>query len=104
MVRILYGWQPVGFKVESCCTMATPAGAPHATLYLMVMDDHVWPYGLKAKDFIRRRGFFGEDKWLPTRPATDAFKAKHAVATTPQIFFGDQRIGGYDDLRRFLGR
>jgi hypothetical protein len=26
------------------------------------------------------------------------------VPTTPQIFIGGQRIGGYDDLRRFLGK
>ena len=26
------------------------------------------------------------------------------MATTPQVFAGGQRIGGYDDLRRFLGK
>ena len=26
------------------------------------------------------------------------------MATTPQIFIGGERIGGYDDLRRFLGK
>jgi glutaredoxin len=74
-----------------------------AILYRMVMDDHVCPWGLKAKDLLRRRGFTVEDRWLTSRAATDAFKAEHKVSTTPQIFIGGKRIGGYDDLRRFLG-
>ena len=28
----------------------------------------------------------------------------HGVATTPQVFVGGERVGGYDDLRRFLGK
>src|SRR3546814_12673002 len=35
--------------------------------------------------------------------STDAFKAKHGVATTPQTFIEGERIGGHDDLRRHLG-
>ena len=34
----------------------------------------------------------------------DPFKAKHGVKTTPQTFIGGERVGGYDDLRRFLGK
>jgi hypothetical protein len=30
--------------------------------------------------------------------------AKHGVSTTPQTFIGGQRVGGYEDLRRFLGK
>ena len=26
------------------------------------------------------------------------------MTTTPQIFIGGERVGGYDDLRRFLGK
>lgn len=74
-----------------------------ATLYRMVMDDHVCPYGLKARDLLRRKGFEVEDRWLATRGAVDAFKVEHAVKTTPQIFIEGERIGGYDDLRRYLG-
>ena len=75
-----------------------------AILYRMVMPDHVCPYGLKALDLLRRKGFAVDDRWLKTRAETDAFKAEHQVATTPQTFIGGARIGGYDDLRRFLGR
>lgn len=75
----------------------------HASLYRMAMPEHVCPYGLKARDLLRRHGFVIDDHLLTTREATDAFKVEHGVATTPQTFIGDRRIGGYDDLRRFLG-
>lgn len=81
----------------------TPEQPKKATLYRMVMDKHLCPYGLKAKDLLRRKGFDVEDRWLTSREAVDAFKAEHGVKTTPQIFIGADRIGGYDDLRRHLG-
>ncbi|MCI3953227.1 MAG: grxC [Burkholderiales bacterium] len=65
-------------------TIATAVHPPKATLYRMVMDKHVCPYGLKAKDLLRRQGFMVEDHWLTSREATDAFKAQHGVKTTPQ--------------------
>jgi glutaredoxin len=70
----------------------------------MVTDQHVCPYGLKAKDLLHRKGFAVEDRWLRSRDETDAFKADHQVKTTPQIFIDGQRVGGYDDLRRHLGK
>jgi glutaredoxin len=83
-------------------TAATPAR--RSTLYRMVTDQHVCPYGLKAKDLLRREGFEVEDRWLTSREATDAFKAEYQVGTTPQVFIDGERIGGYDDLRRHLGK
>ncbi|TKD52073.1 glutaredoxin [Sphingomonas baiyangensis] len=70
----------------------------------MVMDAHVCPYGLKALHLLRSAGYRVDDRHLTSRAQTDAFKAEHGVATTPQIFIGDERIGGHDDLRRFLGK
>lgn len=84
-------------------TAAASAGKT-ATLYRMVMDKHVCPYGLKALHLLRSQGFTVDDRWLTSREATDAFKAEHAVATTPQVFIDGRRIGGYDDLRRHLGK
>jgi len=78
--------------------------ARKAILYRMVMPEHVCPYGLKALDLLRRKGFTVEDRWLRTRAETDAFKADHGVETTPQTFIGGARIGGYDDLRRYFGK
>ena len=77
--------------------------AKTAVLHRMVMPEHTCPYGLKALDLLKRSGFAVEDRHLGTRAETDAFKAEHGVATTPQIFIDDKRIGGYDDLRRHLG-
>jgi glutaredoxin len=79
------------------------AAAKIATIYRMVMPGHTCPYGLKAFDLLKRKGFTVEDHWLTTREETDAFKAKHNVQTTPQVFIGGERIGGHDDLRRYLG-
>ena len=75
-----------------------------AELYRMVMDKHLCPFGLKAKALLEREGYKVDDHWLKTRAETDAFKAEWDVKTTPQIFIDGTRIGGYDDLRRFLGK
>jgi glutaredoxin len=83
---------------------AAAAPAKRAILYRMVMDKHVCPWGLKAKDLLRRQDYEVEDHWLRTREETDSFKEKHGVKTTPQVFIEGERIGGYDDLRRFLGK
>jgi glutaredoxin len=84
------------------------SGHPHpgekAVIYRMVMPHHICPYGLKAKHLLERAGYEVEDHHLTTREETDAFKAEHGVATTPQIFIGGRRIGGHDDLRRLLGK
>jgi glutaredoxin len=80
------------------------ASRPSAVLYRMVMPGHVCPFGLKALDLLRRRGFAVEDHWLTTRAETDAFKTAHDVRTTPQVFIDGVRVGGFDDLRRFFGK
>ena len=76
---------------------------PNAVLHRMVMPTHTCPYGLKALDLLRRKGFEVEDRHLTTREETDAFKAAQAVRTTPQVFIDGERIGGYDDLRGYFG-
>ena len=75
-----------------------------AVLYRMVMPGHTCPYGLKARHLLESRGYQVEDHHLTTRDEVDAFKAQHSVATTPQTFIDGERIGGYDDLRRFFGK
>ena len=81
-----------------------PGAAKKAVIHRMVMPSHTCPYGLKALDLLRRSGYEVEDRHLTTREQTDAFKAEQGVATTPQIFIEGRRVGGYDDLRRFLGK
>ncbi|MBS7456925.1 MauE/DoxX family redox-associated membrane protein [Coralloluteibacterium stylophorae] len=75
-----------------------------ATLYRMVMPEHVCPYGLKARHLLRSEGYAVDDQWLESREETDAFKHRHHVAATPQAFIDGARVGGYDDLRRYFGR
>lgn len=78
--------------------------ARQATLYRMVTDEHICPFGLKSRDLLEREGFAVEDHLLTSRAEADAFKAEHEVKTTPQAFIGGQRIGGYDDLLRHFGK
>lgn len=82
--------------------MSNISSKKKATLYRMVMEQHTCPYGIKAKALLQRQGFDVEDNWLKTHEQTNAFKVMHNVKTTPQIFIDGTRIGGYDDLRRYL--
>ena len=74
-----------------------------ATIYRMMMPTHTCPYGIKALDLLAREGYQVDDRHLATQEETDAFKSEHNVGTTPQIWLGDRRIGGYDALRLHLG-
>ena len=80
----------------------TPANRT-AIVHRMVTAEHVCPYGLKAVDLLKRKGFQVDDRHLETREETDAFKAEHGVKTTPQVFIDGTRVGGYEDLRRHFG-
>lgn len=82
--------------------MATHS-AKRAELYRMVTAEHTCPYGLKARDLLKRNGYELEDHWLKNREEIDAFKARHDVDTTPQTFINGQRIGGYDELVEYFG-
>ena len=73
-----------------------------ATLYRMVLPDHTCPFGVRAKGMLEQNGFEVEEHILHSRDEVDAFKSEHDVRTTPQIFIGGQRIGGSDDLERYL--
>jgi glutaredoxin len=74
-----------------------------ATVYRMVMPDHLCPFGVKSVWLLRRQGYAVDDRHLVSRDATDAFMAKHEVQTTPQTFIDGKRVGGYDDLRKYFG-
>jgi glutaredoxin len=51
---------------------------------------------------LNEHGIDFEDIRLQTSEEVAAFKAQHDVPTTPQIFFGDYRIGGYSDLAEYF--
>jgi glutaredoxin len=73
-----------------------------ATLYRMVLPDHICPFGVRAKQILQSEGFEVDDRILRSRDEVDAFKAEHDVATTPLVFIDGDRIGGSDDLERYL--
>ena len=73
-----------------------------ATLYRMVLPDHTCPFGVKAKRLLEEHGFRVDDHVLRSRDEVDAFQAQHRVQTTPQVFIDGERIGGSDDLERYL--
>jgi glutaredoxin len=81
----------------------TASTGKHAELHRMVTEEHTCPWGLKTLDLLERKGYTVEDHTLSSRAETDAFKRKHQVETTPQVFIDGKRIGGHDDLRRHLG-
>lgn len=71
-------------------------------LYRMVTPDHQCPWGLRAVTLLQQKGIEFEDIHLISSDAVAAFKVEHQVPTTPQIFFGDERIGGYSDLASYF--
>ncbi len=81
--------------------MANDLGDVH--LYRMSMPEHECPWGLKAIALLQSRGIAFQDHLLSSQEEVNAFKQRHNVPTTPQIFSGDSRIGGYSDLAAVLG-
>jgi glutaredoxin len=75
-----------------------------ATLYRMETDAHTCPFGLRAKDLLRRKGFQIDDRILTSRAEVDELKSKLDVKTTPQIIINEKRIGGFEDLQRHFGQ
>ena len=75
-----------------------PATKEKVKLYRMSTPEHECPWGLKVVNLLNEKGIEFEDHKLKSKEETEAFKAKHNVQTTPQIFFGEERIGGYTDL------
>lgn len=71
-------------------------------LYRMSMPEHECPWGLKAVNLLNDKGIEFEDHRLTSKQEVEGFKAKHNVAATPQIFFDDERIGGYTDLADYF--
>lgn len=75
-----------------------------ATLYRMVLPDHTCPFGVRARQMLEAAGYDIDDRLLESRESVEAFKAEQGVATTPQIFIDGERIGGSDELERYLGQ
>lgn len=73
-----------------------------ATLYRMVAPDHLCPWGIKARDLLKRNGFEIDDRHLQSEEANEAYKKENGYEDTPQIFIEGEHLGGYDDLREYF--
>ncbi|AFY61074.1 glutaredoxin [Synechococcus sp. PCC 6312] len=71
-------------------------------VYRMSMPGHECPWGVKAVALLNDKNIPFEDIHLTTKAEVEDFKALHQVKTTPQIFWGETRIGGYTDLAAYL--
>ena len=80
------------------------ATKPQATLYRMVLPEHICPFGVRAKQLLQSAGYEVDDRILRTRDEVDAYEAQEGVETTPQVFIDGERIGGSDALEAYLAR
>ncbi len=74
-----------------------------ASIYRLVTPDHLCPWGIKARDLLRRNGYEVEDHHLDSEQASAEYKRENGFDETPQIFVEGERIGGFDALREHLG-
>ena len=75
-----------------------------AILYRMVLPEHTCPFGVRARQMLEQNGFEIEEHILGTREEVDAFKAEQGLQTTPLILIDGEKVGGSDDLERYLSR
>lgn len=75
----------------------------HARLYRMVTPDHFCPWGIKARDLLKRNGYKIDDRHLTSEEENERYKKENGVEETPQIFIEGEPVGGYDQLRGHLG-
>ena len=75
---------------------------PTAVLYRMVLPEHECPFGRRAKQMLEEANFEIEEHILSSREEVDAFKAKHGVTTTPLVWVDGKRIGGSEEVAKFL--
>lgn len=80
------------------------ADAKSATLYRMVLPDHVCPYGVHAKGLLEEHGYVVDHRLLQSREQVDAFMVGRGLQTTPLIVINGEEVGGSDELERYLAR
>jgi glutaredoxin/uncharacterized membrane protein YphA (DoxX/SURF4 family) len=75
-----------------------------AIIYRMVTPRHLCPWGVKARDLLRRSGYRIEDHHLASEAENERYKEENGYDETPQVFIEGKHIGGYDALRSYLGK
>jgi glutaredoxin 3 len=73
-----------------------------AVIYRMVLPHHTCPYGVRAKQMLEEAGYDVTDRILRSREEVGAFLDVEGVDTTPQVFIGEERVGGSDEVEAYL--
>ena len=73
-----------------------------AKLTRMILPDHECPFGLRAKMMLEAAGYTVEEHILRSRDEVDAYEAELGVESTPQVFIDGMRVGGSNDLEKYL--
>jgi len=86
-------------------SVTSTSSAPHDTarVYRMKTEEHLCPFGMKTVDLLKRKGYEVDDHPLTSREAIEDFKERAGVDTTPQVYIGEERVGGYEEVRAHLG-
>jgi glutaredoxin len=60
------------------------------------------PYGKHAKALLEESGFQINDHVFDSHDEAERFMSEYGVDTTPQVFIDGERIGGSEELERYL--
>lgn len=92
------------FEVSDADTMLAYI-APNAPkpLDVTVLGREGCPYCVRAKGMLHDAGIQFEELVLNRDFSESTIRAVSGVPTVPQVFINGERIGGSDDLERYLG-
>ena len=70
----------------------------------MVLPEHTCPFGVRALNMLQEAGYEVDDHVLRSRAEVNAYERETGVETTPQVFIDGERIGGTEELERYLAQ
>ena len=70
---------------------------------ILVYSSMLCPYCFAAKKLLKKLNLDFEEVLVDNDPKikNQMIKLSNGRVTVPQVFFGENHIGGYDDLKRF---
>ena len=70
---------------------------------ILVYSSMLCPYCFAAKKLLKKLNLNFEEVLVDNDPKikNQMIKLSNGRVTVPQVFFGENHIGGYDDLKRF---
>ena len=70
---------------------------------ILVYSSMLCPYCFAAKKLLKKLNLNFEEIMVDNNPKkkNQMIKLSKGRTTVPQVFFGENHIGGYDDLKRF---